>query len=236
MNSRWRFMPTLLELSKVTKDYGNNEVKAIALRDISLSISKGEFTAFAGSSGSGKTTLLNLIGGLDKPTSGDVKLEGISMADLSSRQLADLRRQHMGFIFQTFNLLPVLSGLENVEYPLLRLGLSSKEIKNRSSDALARVGLTAVMNNRPNQMSGGQRQRVAIARAMVHRPSLILADEPTANLDKKTATDIIGLMKELNRESGVTFIFSTHDPMIMDAAKRILHVSDGQIISDEKRP
>lgn len=228
-------MAALLELSNVTKDYGTGEVKSIAVKDVSLSISAGEFTAFAGSSGSGKTTLLNLIGGLDKPSSGDVKLDGISMSQLASRDLADLRRKRMGFIFQTFNLLPVLSGLENVEYPLLRIGLSSKEIKQRATDALNRVGLSKVMHHRPNQMSGGQRQRVAIARAMVHRPSLILADEPTANLDKKTAADIIGLMKDLNRESAVTFVFSTHDPMIMEAAKRILSISDGQIINDEKR-
>lgn len=229
-------MATLLELQNVSKNYGTaDDVGSWAVRDVSLSISRGEFTAFAGSSGSGKTTLLNLIGGLDRPTGGHVKLDGISLEELSGRKLADLRRHKMGFVFQTFNLLPVLSGLENVEYPLLRIGLGSKEIKERSLEALARVGLTAVMNNRPNQMSGGQRQRVAIARAMVHKPSLILADEPTANLDKKTAGDIIGLMKDLNRESGVTFIFSTHDPMIMEAATRVLQVSDGQIISDQKR-
>lgn len=226
-------MTTLLELSKVTKSYGLNEVQTIALHEISLSILNGEFTAFAGSSGSGKTTLLNLIGGLDRPSSGEVRLNGISIAELSSRKLADLRRQHMGFIFQTFNLLPVLSGLENVEYPLLRLGLSAHEVKKRSEQILARVGLSAVMHHRPNQMSGGQRQRVAIARAMVHQPNLILADEPTANLDKKTATEIISLMKDLNKESKVTFIFSTHDPMIMEAAQRVVHLSDGQIISDE---
>lgn len=225
----------LLELSNVTKDYGLNDVKAVAVRDVSLAINKGEFTAFAGSSGSGKTTLLNLIGGLDRPTSGDVKIDGVSLTELSSRQLADLRRRQMGFVFQTFNLLPVLSGLENVEYPLLRLGLSSADVKKRAHEALERVSLANVMHQRPNQMSGGQRQRVAIARAMVHRPNLILADEPTANLDKHTATDIIGLMKDLNRESGVTFVFSTHDPMIMDAAKRILRVSDGSIVADEKR-
>ena len=228
-------MSALLELSHVTKNYGLGEAQSVAVRDVSISIGHGEFTAFAGSSGSGKTTLLNLIGGLDRPTSGDVKLDGVSLADLSSQKLADIRRHKMGFIFQTFNLLPVLSGLENVEYPLLRLGLNAKEIRQRSTDALARVGLSKVMHHRPNQMSGGQRQRVAIARAMVHKPSLILADEPTANLDKHTASDIIGLMKDLNRESQVTFVFSTHDPMIMEAARRVLQVSDGQIINDQKR-
>lgn len=228
-------MSALLELIQVSKDYGTSELKAIALQNVSLTISAGEFTAFAGSSGSGKTTLLNLIGGLDRPTSGVVKLDGVSLDQLPSRNLADIRRRKMGFIFQTFNLLPVLSGLENVEYPLLRLGLSASEISLRARQAMERVGLTNVMNHRPNQMSGGQRQRVAIARAMVHHPSLILADEPTANLDKKNAADIIQLMKDLNRESGVTFVFSTHDQLIMEAARRIIHVSDGQVTRDEIR-
>jgi putative ABC transport system ATP-binding protein len=225
----------LLELSHVCKDYGMGESRAVALRDVSLTLQSGEFTAFAGSSGSGKTTLLNLIGGLDSPSTGEVRLDGVDLSKLSSRKLADMRRTRLGFIFQTFNLLPVLSGLENVEYPLLRMGLHSKEIKSRSMEAIQRVGLQAVMHHRPNQMSGGQRQRVAIARAMVHKPSIILADEPTANLDKKTAAEIISLMKELNQESQVTFIFSTHDPMIMEAAKRIIHISDGQIVNEELR-
>lgn len=225
----------MLELTKVSKTYGLGDTTVVALNEISLTIAEGEFTAFAGSSGSGKTTLLNLIGGLDIPTSGEVLLQGQNLAELSSRKLADLRRQKLGFIFQTFNLLPVLTGLENVEYPLLRMGLNSQELKRRSSDAIARVGLKAVMHHRPNQMSGGQRQRVAIARAIVHQPKIILADEPTANLDKKTATDIISLMRSLNQESGVTFLFSTHDPMIMEAAKRIIHISDGQIMAAETR-
>ena len=229
-------MNSLLNLTNVSKTYGLNESKVFALREIFLSINSGEFTAFAGSSGSGKTTLLNLIGGLDEPSTGEIKLEGINLTELSSRKLADLRRKRMGFIFQTFNLLPVLTGLENVEYPLLRLGFSSKDLKARSHEALTRVGLEKVMHHRPNQMSGGQRQRVAIARAMVHRPQIILADEPTANLDKKTAAEIISLMHGLNKESGVTFIFSTHDPMIMEAAQRIIHISDGQLIREEKRP
>lgn len=223
----------MLELSKISKTYGVGEATVVALRDVSLIIEEGEFTAFAGSSGSGKTTLLNLIGGLDLPSSGEVRLQGQNLAELSSRKLADLRRQKLGFIFQTFNLLPVLTGLENVEYPLLRMGLDSKELKKRSLEALSRVGLTPVMHHRPNQMSGGQRQRVAIARAMVHHPKIILADEPTANLDKKTAADIISLMQSLNQESGVTFLFSTHDPMIMKAAKKIIRISDGQLVASE---
>ncbi len=226
-------MDTMLELSKISKTYGVGEATVVALRDVSLIIEEGEFTAFAGSSGSGKTTLLNLIGGLDLPSSGEVRLQGQNLAELSSRKLADLRRQKLGFIFQTFNLLPVLTGLENVEYPLLRMGLDSKELKKRSLEALSRVGLTPVMHHRPNQMSGGQRQRVAIARAMVHHPKIILADEPTANLDKKTAADIISLMQSLNQESGVTFLFSTHDPMIMKAAKKIIRISDGQLVASE---
>ena len=223
-------MATLLELFNVKKTYGRGEATVTAVKDVSLHIDAGEFTAFAGSSGSGKTTLLNLIGGIDTPSSGKILLEGQNLADLSSRQLADLRRQKLGFIFQTFNLLPVLTGLENVEYPLLRLGLDHKEISKRSLEALSRVGLKSVMHHRPNQMSGGQRQRVAIARALVHHPKIILADEPTANLDKKTAADIISLMRNLNQESGVTFLFSTHDPMIMEAARRVIHVSDGLLV------
>lgn len=226
-------MKPMLELLNVSKIYGSGSARVAALQDVSLTIQEGEFTAFAGSSGSGKTTLLNLIGGLDTPSNGEVKLDGQNLTTISSKDLADLRRKKLGFIFQTFNLLPVLSGLENVEYPLLRMGLNAVEIKKRSKDAMIRVGLESVMNHRPNQMSGGQRQRVAIARAMVHNPRIILADEPTANLDKKTATDIISLMKNLNTESGVTFLFSTHDPMIMDAAKRIIHVSDGQLLPNK---
>lgn len=228
-------MKPLLQLSNVSKKYGMAETTVYAVRDVSLSIGAGEFTAFAGSSGSGKTTLLNLIGGLDQPSEGEIQLEGTGLSALSSQQLADLRRKKLGFIFQTFNLLPVLSGLENVEYPLLRSNLSVKEVREKSIQALISVGLEKVMHHRPNQMSGGQRQRVAIARAMVHKPSLILADEPTANLDKKTAADIMSLMIELNLDKKVTFLFSTHDPMIMEAATRVIHLSDGQVIKEEQR-
>lgn len=228
-------MKSMLELSNVSKVYGVGPTTVNALNSISLSITEGEFTAFAGSSGSGKTTLLNLVGGLDLPTEGQILLQGQNLGTLSSRMLADLRRHKMGFIFQTFNLLPVLTALENVEYPLLRIGLNSRELKQRSVEVLDRVGLRKIMHHRPNQMSGGQRQRVAIARAMVHRPKIILADEPTANLDKKTAVDIISLMSSLNKESGVTFLFSTHDPMIMEAATRVIHISDGNLVSSQLR-
>lgn len=228
-------MANLLQLKNVSKHYNLGNIVAPALQSVTIDISEGEFTAFAGSSGSGKTTLLNLIGGLDLPTTGDILLEGISLSKLSSHQLAKLRRFKIGFVFQTFNLLPVLNGIENVEYPLLRSGLSSEEIRKKAEDALVRVGLKAVMHHRPNQMSGGQRQRVAIARAIVHNPSLILADEPTANLDKKTASEIIHLMRDLNQEQGVTFVFSTHDPMIMESAKRIVYISDGKVQKDEVR-
>lgn len=228
-------MAELLSVDSVSKFYGIGEAKIAALKSVSLKISQGEFTAFAGSSGSGKTTLLNLIGGLDHPSEGKISLNGTSLTDLSSRELADLRRKNLGFVFQTFNLLPVLSGLENVEYPLLRLGFKKSEIVSLAREALARVGLEKVMHHRPNQMSGGQRQRVAVARAMVHKPQIVLADEPTANLDKKTAGEIISLMRDLNRERGVTFIFSTHDPMIMEAARRIIHVSDGLLLREENR-
>lgn len=229
-------MSSLLKLQQVSKNYGLAEAMTFAVRDVSLNIEHGEFTAFAGSSGSGKTTLLNLIGGLDHPTTGSIQLDGTDLTTLSSQELAQIRRTRMGFIFQTFNLLPVLSGLENVEYPLLRAGLSVKDVKEKAQEALARVGLTKVMHHRPNQMSGGQRQRVAIARAMVHKPSIVLADEPTANLDKKTASEIMALMQALNHENKVTFVFSTHDPMIMEAATRVIHISDGKVLDDQKRP
>lgn len=225
----------LLQLRDVSKQYNLGNILSPAVQHVTLDIQEGEFAAFAGSSGSGKTTLLNLIGGLDLPTTGDVLLQNVSLSKLSSHELANLRRFKIGFVFQTFNLLPVLSGLENVEYPLLRSGMTSSEIRKRAEDCLERVGLKAVMHHRPNQMSGGQRQRVAIARAIVHNPSIILADEPTANLDKKTASEIILLMRDLNKEKGVTFVFSTHDPMIMEAAKRVIHVSDGKVQKDEKR-
>lgn len=234
MSNHLRAFP-LLQLRDVSKQYTLGNILSPAVQNVTLDIHEGEFAAFAGSSGSGKTTLLNLIGGLDTPTTGDVLLQNLSLSKLSSRELANLRRFKIGFIFQTFNLLPVLSGLENVEYPLLRSGMTSAEIRQRAEACLERVGLKSVLHHRPNQMSGGQRQRVAIARAIVHNPSIILADEPTANLDKKTASEIILLMRDLNREKGVTFVFSTHDPMIMEAAKRLIHISDGKIQKDEKR-
>jgi putative ABC transport system ATP-binding protein len=221
-----------LELSKVSRSYGIGAAQVHALQEISLSVEAGEFTVFAGSSGSGKTTLLNLIGGLDKPTRGTVQLIGKNLATATSRELADLRRKELGFVFQTFNLLPVLTAEENVAYPLLRLRLGTRELKDRCAKALDRVGLGRFSSHRPDQLSGGQRQRVAIARAIVHRPLLILADEPTANLDKKNAIEILNLMRELNVESGVTFIFSTHDALIIQAARRVIQLSDGRIITD----
>lgn len=225
----------LLELKDVKKDYFQGNVRVPALRGITLSIAQGEFTSFAGPSGSGKTTLLNLIGCLDKPTSGDILLEGRSLSQLSKVQLADVRKQKIGFIFQSYNLIPVLTAYENVEFSLALLGgLSSKEIKRRVTSMLDAVGLKGLYDRKPQDLSGGQQQRVAIARALVKEPKIVLADEPTANLDSETGEAIIKLMQKMNREQNVTFIFSTHDPMVMRYATRLIVIRDGHIEKDER--
>jgi putative ABC transport system ATP-binding protein len=216
---------------KVRKIYrlGGNDL--VALHNVSLDIVKGEFAALSGSSGSGKTTLLNLLGGLDSPTHGEIQIENNRITSLSDNDLALFRARDLGFIFQTFNLLPVLSALENVEYPLLKSKLTTAERRKMGHEALNLVGLSGHAAHRPNQMSGGQRQRVAIARAIVHRPKIILADEPTANLDKKTAAEIINLLSELNSNLGVTIVVATHDPDVIKRAKRSIHISDGQLVA-----
>lgn len=204
-----------------------------ALTDINLIVRTGDFLAIAGSSGSGKTTLLNLLGILDRPTSGCVLIDGVDVSQLSSRELAAIRSQKIGFVFQTFNLLPVLTAFENVEYPLLLQHMTTEQRKTKVEDALQRVGIEKLGKHRPDQLSGGQRQRVAVARAIVKHPSVILADEPTANLDKKTATAVLELMHQLNREDGVTFLFSSHDPMILSLANRVVKLSDGRQVAEK---
>lgn len=224
-------MPDAIALVKdVHKHYqdGQNEIRA--LNGVSLEISRGEFMAFAGPSGSGKTTALNLLGCLDVPTSGDIYIEGESTAQKSKAQLSQYRRLRLGFIFQSYNLIPVLSAFENVEFPLLLTNqLSGKERKARVEKYLERVGLKTMMHRRPGELSGGQQQRVAVARALVKEPALILADEPTANLDSKTGQEVLELMKELNRQTGATFVFSTHDALVMKYASRVIKLHDGQI-------
>jgi putative ABC transport system ATP-binding protein len=221
---------SVVSVEHVSKDYLLGEQTVRAVNDISLSIEPGVFLAIAGPSGSGKTTLLNLIGCIDRPTEGKIFIDGTDVGGMTADQLADLRCRSIGFIFQTFNLLPVLSAAENVEYPLLqRSDISAAERRERVVDFLKVVGLADRMDNRPNQLSGGQRQRVAIARALAGSPRIVLADEPTANLDKKTGVGILKLMKRINQTMKTTFIFSTHDRRVVEMADRLVQIEDGSI-------
>lgn len=214
----------------ISKNYLLGKIVVSALKGVDLEIEKGEFLAIAGPSGSGKTTLLNILGCLDKPTSGNVVIDGSRVSGLSHDQLSDIRVEKIGFVFQNFNLLPVLTALENVEYPLLHKKIPEREKRKKAEESLDSVGLLSLANHRPLELSGGQQQRVAIARAIVGAPLIVLADEPTANLDHQTGEEIIGLMKRINREQKTTFIFSTHDQKIMDEASRVVKVWDGKII------
>ncbi|MDR2467961.1 MAG: ABC transporter ATP-binding protein [Spirochaetaceae bacterium] len=223
----------VVEAKNLVKDYEMNNLVVHALRGINLSFEGGEFAAIAGPSGSGKSTFLHLAGCLDTITSGSLVVGGSDVAAMSKTQLALLRRNSIGFIFQAYNLIPVLSVMENVSFPLTLLGVPKNEARERSRQALKDVGLEGMENRRPKEMSGGQQQRVAIARALVKRPSLILADEPTANLDSKISQEILELMLNLNRKEGTTFIFSTHDKLVMEFARRIVHIRDGQIENEE---
>ena len=219
------------QLNNVTKNYtlGKNDV--LALSDISLSITEGEFISVAGPSGSGKTTLLNLIGCLDKPTGGKISFMGSNIAEMSSGQLADLRNTNIGFIFQSFNLIPVLTAFENVEFPLILQKTKNAAARKKTVNAiLEEVGLSELRDRRPIDMSGGQQQRVAIARALVKEPKLVLADEPTANLDSKNGENILNLMLETNKNHNTTFVFSTHDPMVMKFARRLIKLHDGRLM------
>lgn len=220
----------IVQVENVSKRYRLGEQDVQALSGISLAVEPGVFLAIAGPSGSGKSTLLNIIGCIDTPSEGRVIVDGHDVSGRSPDQLADLRARTIGFIFQTFNLLPVLSAEENVEYPLLQLReLSKAERRERVQHYLGMVGLTKYAGHRPNQLSGGQRQRVAIARALATHSKIVLADEPTANLDSKTGESILRLMKDINRKSGTTFVFSTHDRKVMNMADRLVRVADGQI-------
>jgi putative ABC transport system ATP-binding protein len=220
----------VIEVVGVTKDYvEKGRVLTRALRGVDLGIEKGEFMALAGPSGSGKTTLLNLIGGLDRATSGSLRVEGRELSGLSERELSDLRRDRLGFVFQAYNLVPVLSAAENAEYVLELQGVAARERRRRVGEIFERMGISDLMDTRPPKMSGGQQQRVAVARAIAHKPALVLADEPTANLDQKTGRALVALMRELNREEHVTFVFSTHDPMVLEQADRVVRLLDGQV-------
>ena len=232
MNTRHRH---LIETEGLTKTYEDNAVEVPALRGIDLTIHAGEFTAIVGPSGSGKTTLLNIISGLDKPSAGKVWLDGKPVSDMSGAELSDFRRDHIGFIFQAYNLIPVLKVEENIEYIMLLQRVPGEERHRRVHDILRDVGLEDYAHRYPNRLSGGQQQRVAIARAMVSQPLMILADEPTANLDSKTGADLLDMMRHLNEQHGMTFIFSTHDRMIVDKARRVIVIRDGLVASDETR-
>ena len=213
------------------------EAEAVqAVRDVSLTIGRGEFTALAGPSGSGKTTLLNLIGGLTRPTRGRVWVAGREVSSLSNQELARLRLQEVGFVFQAYNLLPVLTALENAEFPMLLQGVDAEERQTRIRELFARTGMEGLENRRPGKLSGGQQQRVAVIRAVVSRPALVLADEPTANLDSATSESLLDVMGELNRDLGVTFVFATHDSRVMERCRRLVRMVDGAVRDDEHRP
>jgi putative ABC transport system ATP-binding protein len=223
---------SLVSIEQVTRRFPLDHNAVTALDGLTLAINPGEFLAISGPSGSGKTTLLNLIGCIDKPTSGRILIEGVDTSRLTASQTSVLRREKIGFVFQTFNLIPVFTAAENVEYPLLIQGLSNSDRRRRVAEALDNVGLSARAHHRPDLLSGGERQRVAIARAIVHRPALVLADEPTANLDTRNATQLIDLMRDLNRTLGLTFIFSTHDQRLLEHTPRIVRLTDGRIARD----
>ena len=226
----------LIEMKNLKKDYFLGETIVHALQGIDLQIDTGEFVAIWGPSGSGKTTLLNLIGAIDEPTAGDLAIAGREVHSLSDNQRSELRNETIGFIFQGFNLIPVLSALENVMLPLQIQGQSFGEAKAKALTRLQEVGLSEFIHHRPFKMSGGQQQRVAIARALVNDPSLVIADEPTANLDSETARMIIGLMRELNEKEETTFIFSTHDQRLLDQVKRLVRLEDGRIVDGGTKP
>jgi putative ABC transport system ATP-binding protein len=226
---------TIAALRDVTKVYRQGAVDVHALRGLTLEVAQGEFTAICGPSGSGKTTALNLIGALDRPTSGTVMLEGRDLARLSRRELSHLRRDRIGFVFQAYNLMPVLTAYENAETVMWVQGVEIDERRRRVMDLLAAVGLEGLEDRKPSELSGGQQQRVAIARAIAANPAIVLADEPTANVDSETADTLIGIMEALNREQGVTFLFSTHDPRVMERARRLVRLVDGQVAGDERR-
>ena len=216
---------------KLTRIYRQDSIEVTALKDIDLDIAAGEFIALVGPSGSGKSTLLNLLGGLDHPTSGKLWVEDRELGTMSARELADMRLRRIGFVFQEYNLIPVLSAIENVEYVMLLQGVADQERRRRALAVLADAGLAGLEHRRPGELSGGQQQRVAVARAIVAEPALVLADEPTANLDSVTGAALMDMMRRLNETKGITFVFSTHDPMVMERARRLVHLKDGRVVN-----
>ena len=223
----------MVECHHIKKVYQQGKERVVALDGVDISIKEGAFVALAGPSGSGKTTLLNIIGGLDRADSGQVKVDGRLLNEMTQSQLADLRLKKIGFVFQAYNLIPVLTALENVEFVMLLQGVSNPERRERARTALDDVGLAGKYGRRPAELSGGQQQRVAVARAIVSNPSIVLADEPTANLDSKNANGLLEMMKKMNEMKKVTFIFSTHDHMVMDYARRLIQIRDGRVADDQ---
>lgn len=225
----------VIEVHQLEKIYNDSEVKVNALNGVDLNIEEGEFTAIVGPSGSGKTTFLNMIGGLDQPTSGRITIGGTDISRLSSSQLIDFRLHNIGFVFQAYNLIPVLTAKENVEFIMQLQNQGKEERESRTMELLKAVGLEGRENSRPNKLSGGQQQRVAVARALASKPRFVLADEPTANLDSKSTENLLEIMDELNRKENITFIFSTHDQRVVNKARRVITLEDGKILSDVRK-
>jgi putative ABC transport system ATP-binding protein len=225
----------LIQVTDIVRTYTQGSHEVHALRGVDLQIESGEFVALMGPSGSGKTTLLNLIGGLDTPSAGKVKIEGTDISALSGAALSDLRRDRVGFVFQAYNLVPVLNAVENAEMVLVLRGDDPKVRRDKAMQTLGEVGLAGKEGRRPAELSGGEQQRVAVARAITGEPALILADEPTANLDSTTGTELIALMRKLNQDKGITFVFATHDPKVMEAADRVVRMEDGRVLSDDRQ-
>ncbi len=222
----------VIEIKDLYKIYNSTEVKVKAVNGVTIDFEEGEFAAVVGPSGSGKTTFLNMLGGLDRPTSGEVKIAGEKIWDLKSKKLIDFRLHNIGFVFQAYNLIPVLTAKENVEFIMHLQGQSKHDRDARTKELLQAVGLGDRMNSRPNKLSGGQQQRVAVARALASKPKFILADEPTANLDSKSTENLLDMMEKLNKEENITFIFSTHDQRVVNKARRVVTLDDGKVISD----
>lgn len=222
----------VVDVQNVHKTYHETKVPVKALRGVTLQISQGEFTAIVGPSGSGKTTLLNIIGGLDRPTQGRIVVDGTDLSTLSENKLIDFRKTHIGFVFQSYNLIPVLTAKENVEFVMLLQNVDRAKRDQRTCELMEAVGLADRMHNRPAELSGGQQQRVAVARALAPKPAFVLADEPTANLDSASTANLLDIMARLNQEEGMTFVFSTHDQRVIDRARRVITIEDGKVLSD----
>ncbi|HEY9124505.1 MAG TPA: ABC transporter ATP-binding protein [Bacteroidales bacterium] len=224
----------IIEITNLTKVYSENGNEVVAVNNVNLDFEQGEFTAVVGPSGSGKTTFLNMVGGIDNPTEGQILVDKVNICSLKSSELIDFRMNNIGFVFQAYNLIPVLTAKENVEFIMFLQNKPKAERAKRSAELLNAVGLSDRMNSRPSKLSGGQQQRVAVARALASRPKFILADEPTANLDSKSAETLLDIMEKLNREENITFIFSTHDPRVVNKARRVITLVDGQVAKDER--